>query len=540
MADLDQIMKALRNAHKAGDTAAAGRLAKMAAAARQAKPDPRAERIAAAKAGTLTVSPESAAAADDLNAQAAKDMQASAFEPSRGGAAVAGFAQGSTFGLADEIHGVMGAINPYDTYEAARDRSRGYVDAARRDHPGYAYGGEIAGAVAVPVGAGAGGASLASRAGRGALVGGLQGAAYGFGSAEGGLQNRLAGAGYAGAGGAAIGAAVPVIGAGISRLAENRLAKRAINNATKGAPSMDDLRAAADRLYRQAENSAPLPRADFATEAQAMLAKATSKGLDPDLTPGAAKLADRVADAAADQNPGIGFRELDILRKKAAVPAGNFSNRTEQAIGSGLADDLDNFVSSIDPQLGQTVSQARALWGQLRRSETVQSAIKAAENTASGFENGMRIEFRKILKDPRKLRGFSELERKAMQQVVKGSPLGNLLRQIGKMGYSTGQQSNGLGAMVAGIGGTALGGPIGGIAAVGTGSVAKLAADRMARGAANRVQGVVQSGGLKALPRLTAVQKTRLDKILLSASRPATEPAGRVLQEQVRGLAAPR
>lgn len=59
MADLDKIMTALRNAHAAGDTAAAKRLAEMAKAAR-ANTAPRgpdgmttAERVAAAKAGTL-------------------------------------------------------------------------------------------------------------------------------------------------------------------------------------------------------------------------------------------------------------------------------------------------------------------------------------------------------------------------------------------------------------------------------------------------------------------------------------------------------
>jgi hypothetical protein len=68
MADYDQIIQALRNAHAAGDTAAAQRLAQMA---KTAKAEPRQamrERIAAAKAGTLEMQPgsaERATAADD-------------------------------------------------------------------------------------------------------------------------------------------------------------------------------------------------------------------------------------------------------------------------------------------------------------------------------------------------------------------------------------------------------------------------------------------------------------------------------------------
>jgi hypothetical protein len=85
MADLDKIMTALRNAHAAGDTAAAKRLAAMAKAASAAPVSApvtgkdgmtTAERIAAAKAGTLAQpSPERLAAAGAADEAALAGMQ---------------------------------------------------------------------------------------------------------------------------------------------------------------------------------------------------------------------------------------------------------------------------------------------------------------------------------------------------------------------------------------------------------------------------------------------------------------------------------
>lgn len=74
MADYDQIMRALRNAHAAGDTAGAQRLAEMARAAMSEPRQAMRERIAAAKAGTLEMQPGSAERAAAANEQATAMM----------------------------------------------------------------------------------------------------------------------------------------------------------------------------------------------------------------------------------------------------------------------------------------------------------------------------------------------------------------------------------------------------------------------------------------------------------------------------------
>lgn len=236
------------------------------------QPDPRAERMAAAKAGTLQVSPESAAAAEDLNAQALKGMEASAYQPNQMQSFLTGAAQGGTFGFGDEIVAGLHALSPNDTYDAALKRTRGLLDASRRDHPVAAYGGEIVGGAAAggvataPIMRGATG--VASAAGRGAVAGGLEGFGYGLGSGEGDdrLNNAVRGAGI----GAGVGFAAPLVIAGgrtaidavsnpvssALNIARPTQASRAIEKAiTRSGKSADDVSTA---LTRAASEGQPM------------------------------------------------------------------------------------------------------------------------------------------------------------------------------------------------------------------------------------------------------------------------------------------
>lgn len=137
-------------------------------------------------------------------------------------AAATGFRDTLMFGLADEARGVMGAIDPNDTYQAARDDERYRQALAAHEYPGSYTTGQIAGGVtagaltagplddalrAIPR---LGGSGTGARIGRGVLAGGLEGGAYGFGSGE-GFDDRFTqtltyGGLGAGAGAAATGA----------------------------------------------------------------------------------------------------------------------------------------------------------------------------------------------------------------------------------------------------------------------------------------------------------------------------------------------
>ncbi|MGL4310393.1 MAG: hypothetical protein ACRCSU_07880 [Paracoccaceae bacterium] len=486
MATYDEIMKALRRAHDAGDTSAAKRLAEMAKAAR-----PTTDRKAivdAAKAGTL---PRGEVSEDMAREDRKFAARATLGDIGPALSAALGMGQGAMLGFGDEVSAGLAALSPNITYDEALGKVRGAIDLAREQHPIAAYGGEIGSALALPLGA-AGSGSLPMRAGKAGITSGILGGVYGFGAGEG--EGRVGNAVNSGLLSAAIGGMAPVVGAGVKRGLQGIMDNRAVKAAAKAAPSMDDLRAQASALFQSADN-AVLPRQDFANTAQTAVARAERLGMDPMVTPAANAAADRMAKAAASADPNITFRELDTLRNVAGMAADDITKPRVAKIGTEMVESIDDFIDNVDPKLGKDISEARAMWGRLRRSEMVNKAFEKAENAASGFENGLVIEFRAILNSPKTLRGFSEAEIKAMKAVVRGSPFGNLMRQVGKMGIGLNRQSNGLGAMVGGLAGGATLGPVGGLLFPAVGTVAKAGANAAKRAAAERARGLIAAGG---------------------------------------------
>lgn len=143
--------------------------------------------------------------------------------------------QGATFGLGDELAGMIGAIGP-DTYKEAQQRSLGRVEEVRRQRPVASTVAELAGSLPTslaltrgasmiaPIGRGlrstralprmnllskGGPAPTLGRAGTMGLLGAAEGAVYGAGSAESG--DRLRGAGVGAAIGAPLGGAAGLL-----------------------------------------------------------------------------------------------------------------------------------------------------------------------------------------------------------------------------------------------------------------------------------------------------------------------------------------
>lgn len=169
-------------------------------------------------------------------------------KPRQGARAVA---QGASVGLSDEA--IAAATNPKAALSAAiggesessqayydrLEKERQALDLYRQQYPAEAALAEISGAVGTGVLAGlaTGGGSTATtgsqlaRLGQtlkqGAKIGAIEGAAYGFGQAEGGIQDRLRGAGLGIVYGAGTGAVTSPIAAGVA------ITARAVINGAK-------------------------------------------------------------------------------------------------------------------------------------------------------------------------------------------------------------------------------------------------------------------------------------------------------------------
>lgn len=446
--------------------------------------------------------------------------------------------------LADTLLGRNPEMSMADKYNAYQMQEQAKIDAARQNAPLSTYGLEIGGSFLTPLGAAK---TFKQAAATGATVGG----ATGFLSARPG--ERLQGA----AEGTLLGALItPALKFGFDKVAAGfarSLDRKARAAAAIGAPAIDALRKEADDAYAAARASgAVINAAEYESLVNNIIAQATQKGMDPDLTPFAATAAKRLQEKVG-QN--VGIDELSLLREKAAIPMGKMTEPKEQMLGSGMVGSIDEFIEGLTPQqlasgtadnVGELFSNARELWGRMRRSEAMQTAIDYASTYKSGFENGLKQYMSTMLRNPKKMRGFNEAEVRLMKEIVNGTPLGNAVSQIGKMGLAVSGGSSGLGSM-AGIGlgssigatvGSAMGlGPMGGAIGAGIGATTALAGGTMAR----RVSEMSLEGRAKLLQALVASGRAKdLMETDPAAFKMLAEAAQRLSQGTITGSQAQR
>lgn len=241
----------------------------------------------------------------------------------RGGSAVGDFArmaaQGATFGLADEIVGVVAGPE-------AKAASRQRVADLRTLAPGASMASEVAGGVAVPFFAGTSiargvagpGASMLARAGGaaagGAVAGGLGGGLTGAGEAEGGPIARLPSAAKGAAGGAVAGGLL----GGFLSLAGSGLGAGGRFLGEVFSPEGQAQREARRRV-RMAFGEAGIAREDVPGRMAALGPEGVIADLDPRLA--------REARAARNQAPAL---------ERSGGPVGRLAERT-QARGERLA-----------------------------------------------------------------------------------------------------------------------------------------------------------------------------------------------------------
>lgn len=425
-----------------------------------------------------------------------------------------------TFGaVGDEADAAVRTALGSRSYDENLERNRSKEAQLREENPYLSLVAEIGGGMAVPGGVMASaGRGLLVRMGLGAAVAGAGAGAYGFAEGEGGFDDRRANAVTPGLLGAGLGAAVPAAGAGISRGIGRIRDNRAIRAAVDAAPTREELASRAGALF-DGVRDARIPTERMPALAENVTAMGREYGMDPMLMPNASRVSNNLSDLAQTQAPDVSWQDLNIIRRQAAVPAGNLANRPESAVGSQMIDAIDGFVDDVAPSLGAAGREARDMWGTLRRSEMIDSAFERAKTAASGFENGLQIEFRRILRNPKMLRGFSDAEVKAMKSVVNGGVLHGLLRQVGRLGFSLDGGSNAVGGAFGVGAGSLLGGPVGGILAGVVGTGARKGSEVLRTNAANRAASLVRTPQAVQLPVTQDPTRGLLGDILLRSVR---------------------
>lgn len=209
-------------------------------------------------------------------------------------------------------------------------------------------------------------------------------------------------------------------------------------------PSIDDLQAAKTAAYQQADNVGAIYHPDAVNNmVDSLTADLASKRLNPKLAPTSAGLLEEVQ--SLKDNPAS-FRDIEDMRQLVNQTVGPMSSDREKMYAGMIRDKLSEFMDNAGPQdmlagdpvaQSQAINQARALNVAYKKSQSIQEALNRADlNAASSgsggnIDNATRQRLKALLVNKRMY--WTPEEEAALNAVVRGGPVQNLLRLVGKL-----------------------------------------------------------------------------------------------------------
>lgn len=287
----------------------------------------------------------------------------------------------------------------------------------------------------------------------------------------------------------------------------------------EAAPDIDILKDTSRAVYKELDDLNVKVRPEAVNSMlKTAIRSAKKSGVDTVLTPKSQRVV-KLFEDTIETRETRNISDLDRFRQQAQIAA-QAIEAPDARIGTIMIDEIDNFMDKVAPRafagdigdvnVGQRYKSARKLWGRARRAELIQDAMERAARQATGFENGIRTQLRGILNNKKRSRFFTKDELKAMDDVVQGTTQQNVLKLVGRLGFSEGQATNILG----GLAGLAIGGPV----ATAAGQVSRKLAQRSTKNAAALSDAIVKAGPngreiTKAYLRLTPPKKRNLSEL---------------------------
>ncbi len=432
-------------------------------------------------------------------------------------------ANAATLGAADRFAGSMSG-NGYDAEKQATEQARERAGSA-------AIAGDVIGSLGPASLATKGGAAIvgavapkvAANAGLLTRTAGMGAVGTGLGAGEAAIKDEDIGrgaliGGLAGAGGNLAGKA---ISAGVGKVAG------AFNKQPK-IPTNPELRAASQKAYQAADDAGVIFTPQGMQRAQTAIQDDLAKAAFlPANQPKVAAVLGEIEKAAGNNNTLSGLDQLRQMASNAYDPQNKASNKMLGKIINQL-DDLvtkpaTGEVIAKDAAAGsKAITEARDLWSRQAKSELLDTALVKAErraaSTGSGgnVDNAIRQNVRGILDNPNKTRGWSKDELAAAEAVVRGSPVQNAARLVGKLS----PVGNGLMAAL-GIAGTAANPMLAAVPALG--GAAKYIADKATPDKVEMLSKIIRAGGDKsaavaapnAVQRLAESKRGALARLLM-------------------------
>lgn len=234
---------------------------------------------------------------------------------------------------------------------------------------------------------------------------------------------------------------LPEAGANALGIKAARIAGRAPKEVPQPIPTTAELRTATSAAYKRGEESGVMvPAEQFAKAADEIAANAKNEALDPVLHPKSSRVI-QVLQERKGQN--LTMQEAENLRRIALDAEGDVNNIGQQTrdgnIAGNIVDDLDEKIDALSVN-----DEARALNRRKMNSQLLDWMIEKATNNAgahytqAGMEHALRLQFKQLANNARRIKRFSADEKAAIQKVARGGPLENTLRTLGKFDPTSG------------------------------------------------------------------------------------------------------
>ena len=269
---------------------------------------------------------------------------------------------------------------------------------------------------------------------------------------------------------------------------------------SESAPTIEGLKQAARKVYNDIDSLGVTVNSSSVDRLSNQLSTLVRKeGFNPTIHP---KVNAALREFQTVKGSEQSLSQIDILRKVAGSAARS-TEPDEARLGMLMTNRIDdfldnlnkaNFSSGFKKDVGAKYRDARQLWRRAKKSELIEQAFTKAGDQASGFENGIRVQFRSILNNAKKSKGFTKDELATMREVVRGTSLQNTAKMLGRFGFSEGQASNMLMGSLGVAGGATVGGPAGAVAVPLIGQISRNLANKLTRKGAEGAELIVKAG----------------------------------------------
>lgn len=171
----------------------------------------------------------------------------------------------------------------------------------------------------------------------------------------------------------------------------------------------------------------------------------------PGTEPKVATAIETIRSDLAAAGDDIGFEEIDVARKIARKVLSS-PDKNERAVAHHIIDKLDDYtngLSAADLAGTSTAADSEAAAGALREArglfargaklDTIERLITKARDqiganqTQTKFDNALRQQFKQLKNNRQGFSRFSPDEQAAITQIIRGTPVQNTARQIGKL-----------------------------------------------------------------------------------------------------------